>query len=105
MRKYIVIEVNKLGDERVSVFDTLTEANEYAREMWQIIKAQAKRVVKDMSFLATDNDPRILVRVVSENDLSEWAVDEETGGIDWTCYNQYDYNEDCFDSEVVDYDR
>ena len=89
MKKYIVIETNKHGDEWVSVFDTLEEANEYAKKAWEHLSAHDKK------------EQSVIVGIVSENDLTEWAVDEESGEIDWTSYAQYDYNKECFDSEVL----
>jgi hypothetical protein len=84
MKKYIVIETRN-NDEWVTVFDTLEETNEYAERAWEHLSDYDKK------------NQSVEVGIVTENDLADWAVDEETGEIDWTAYTQWNQTKECFD--------
>lgn len=85
MKKYIVVEAK--ADEFQDVFDTLDEANKFALDSWNHLTNSEKR------------GTHIYVCFVTEKDLSEDAIDEETGEIDWICFGSCDMTPDCFDSE------
>ena len=86
MKKYIVVD--QIGnDDYEEVFDTIEAANAFALKSWKHLTNREK------------NGRHIYVCAVTEKDLDDWAVDEETGEIDWRCFDRCDMTPDCFDSE------
>lgn len=85
MKKYIVVD--QIGnDDYADVFDTIEAANEFALKSWKHLTNREKE------------GRHIYVCVITEKDLQDWAVDEETGEIDWGCFFQSDLPADGFDS-------
>lgn len=85
MKKYIVLDEMKAGDTFEAVHDTLEAANRDAAEQWAgLTRVERKR-------------RRISVVVVTEEDLTDWAIQED-GSIDWTAYHSADSDDSCFDS-------
>ena len=85
MTKYIVVD--QIGnDDYETVFDTIEAANEFALKSWKHLTNREK------------NGRHIYVCAVTEKDLDDWAVDEETGEIDWGCFFQSDFPAGGFDS-------
>lgn len=66
--------LNGPRDGFCEVFDTLEEANAAAQNSWARLSEYDKRRYT------------IDVLAITENDLCDWAIDDETGAIDWTCY-------------------
>ncbi len=89
MKRYLVIDEHKngSGDSWTDVFDTLEAANSKAESAWGYLtqREQSKR--------------RIHVAVVTEEDLADYAIDEDDGTIDWTAFNQYSDPDGGFDSD------
>ena len=85
MKKYIVVEAK--ADEFQDVFDTIDEANKFALDSWNHLTNYEKKRT------------HIYVCFVTEEDLADDARDEETGKIDWRCFDRCDMTPDCFDSE------
>ena len=90
MKKYIVVEAK--ADEFQDVFDTIDEANKFALDSWNHLTNYEKK------------GTHIYVCFVTEKDLADYARDEETGEIDWRCFDRCDMTPDCFDSEEYDYE-
>ena len=85
MKKYIVVD--QIGnDDYEEVYDTIEEANAFALKSWKHLTNREK------------NGIHIYVCAVTEKDLDDWAVDEETGEIDWGCFFQSDLPSGGFDS-------
>ena len=85
MTKYIVVD--QIGnDDYETVFETIEAANEFALKSWKHLTNREK------------NGRHIYVCAVTEKDLDDWAVDEETGEIDWRCFFQSNLPADGFDS-------
>lgn len=85
MTKYIVVD--QIGnDDYETFFDTIEAANEFALKSWKHLTNREK------------NGRHIYVCVVTEKDLDDWAVDEETDEIDWGCFFQSDFPAGGFDS-------
>lgn len=91
MKKYLVEESNYRRDlDRAGknnntydggsceVFDTLEEANKAAIATWDHL-TEAERKHSEVEVL-----------VVAEDGLSIWAIDDDTGEIDWTAYANAD---------------
>ena len=92
MKKYLVeyrrhngdlkrVGLNSNYDSFCDVFDALDEANEAARAQWDHL-TNTERKHSEVEVLA-----------VTEDDLADWAIDEETGEIDWTAYANADFPE------------
>lgn len=66
--------LNGACDGFCEVFDTLEEANTAAQNNWNRLSEYDKR--------------RSMVEVltVTEDDIFDWAIDDETGAIDWIYY-------------------
>ena len=84
--RYLVIDEKTNGDTYADVYTTLSAANEAAAREWDHLSSSDKK------------RSHIHVGVVRREDLADWAVDDETGEIDWTAYEQYDRPEGAFDS-------
>lgn len=89
-QKYIVVEqrLDGNGDIWEYCFDTAEEANDYAECEWKHL---------------TDREQKkmwVFVGLVTEDCLSAWAIDEDTGEIDWTCYNAIYTFDGAFDSNA-----
>ena len=85
MKKYIVVD--QIGnDDYADVFDTIEAANDFALKSWKHLTNYEKK------------GRHIYVCEVTEKDLDDWAVDEETGEIDWRCFFQSNLPADGFDS-------
>lgn len=73
MVKYIVIDewLNGTHDRFEEIFDTVDQANRYARLSWELLTVweQQRR--------------HVFAAVIREEDLAEYAKDEESGEIDW----------------------
>ena len=66
-----------VADVDYKVYDTLTAANEAADMAWHYLtKRERARTTID-------------VGAVTEDDLFDWAVDEDDGTIDWTAVANY----------------
>ena len=88
MTKYIVVTYTHdnnladyptagLADVDCKVYDTLSAANDAADMAWYYLtKHERARTTID-------------VGVVTEADLSDWAIDEDDGTIDWTSFANY----------------
>lgn len=86
MKKYIVVD--QIGnDDYADVFDTIEAANEFALKSWKHLTNYEKE------------GRHIYVCEVTEEDLDDWAIDEETGEIDWSCFFQSNLPADGFDSK------
>ena len=72
---------NRGYDGFCDVFDTLEEANKAACDQWYHMTKYDRECAQ------------VYVLVVTENDLSDWAIDDDTGEIDWTAYANADYPE------------
>lgn len=94
MTKYLVIDEQKNleGDVFVYVYDSADDANTAALVAWRHLTASEQR------------KRHIFVACVALEDLEEYAVDEETGEIDWTCYKFYHSLDNAFDSEKIEAD-
>lgn len=88
MKKYLVEEsnyrhdLNRVGKNNntydsgsCEVFDTLEEANKAAIATWDHLTEEERK------------HSEVEVLVVAEDGLSIWAIDDETGEIDWTAYD------------------
>ena len=85
MKKYIVVD--QIGtDDYETVFDTIEAANEFALKSWKHLTNREKE------------GRHIYVCEVTEKDLQDWAIDEETGEIDWGCFFQSNLPAEGFDS-------
>lgn len=89
MKKYLVEYRSHNGDlARVGpnsgydgfcdVFDTLEEANKAACMQWDHLTTGERK------------HSEVEVLAVTEDDLTDWATDDETGEIDWTAYANAD---------------
>lgn len=79
--------VDQIGnDDYEEVFDTIEAANQFALKSWNHLTNREKK------------GRHIFVCEVTEKDLDDWAVDEETVEIDWGCFFQSDLPTDGFDS-------
>lgn len=89
MRKYLVIDVKKYGDQDVDVFDTLAEANADAEYQWNHLTRQEKK------------ERHIFVGHVEDRKeyLNDWAF--EDGEVDYAAYHSTDTEEGYFDSNKV----
>lgn len=86
MKKYIVVDETYHGDVETEVFDTPEAANVEARYLWNHL---------------TDGEQKtrhIYAAVITEECLCEYARDEDTGEIDWRCYDRCDFFPGSFDS-------
>lgn len=92
MKKYLVeyrrhngdlkrVGLNSNYDSFCDVFDALEEANKAACDQWY----RMSKYDRECS--------QVYVLAVTENDLSDWAIDDETGEIDWTAYANANYPE------------
>lgn len=88
VRKYLVIDQRKHGDEFLTVCDTLEEANKEASSQWGYLTPREKK------------DRRIFVAHVenTEEYLNDWAFDEEDGKVDFCAFHSTDSAEGYFDS-------
>ena len=94
MKKYLSISEkfsSKLKDTSeimdVNVFDALEEANSFAKDAWyHLTDAEKAR-------------HHVCVGVVTEDDLDEFAKDEDSGDIDWSCFTSYSVVPSAFDSD------
>ena len=85
MEKYIVVD--QIGnDDYEEVFDTIEAANEFALKSWKHLTNREKK------------GRHIYVCEVTEKDLDDWAIDEETNEIDWRCFFQSNLPAGGFDS-------
>ena len=110
MEKYIVIEhgfrgnnvkdwTDPTSDDLERVYDTLEEANAAAEDMWA--HSRCSRNYKHWA---------VEVFRVTENDLYDDAIDDETGEIDWLAYHSLDsapggVHKYCTDFRIVVIDR
>lgn len=86
--KYLVVSegVGYVCDAWVTAFDSLEEAQENAVTQWGYLTRDEKKKT------------RVFVGYVKIDDLSEWAIDEDTGEIDWTSYEDIGQEYHYFDS-------
>ena len=91
MVKYIVIDERNggFGDSFERYFDTVDEANQYAVDSWGYLTAIEKQ------------KRHIFAAVIREEDLAEYAKDEETGEIDWREWVNCHTTPQLFDSRRV----
>lgn len=91
MRKYLVVDERKYGDVFQDVFDTLEEANAEAEYQWDHLTRIEKK------------DRHIFVGHVEDNEnyLCKYAIDEETGELDWAAYHSLGGEDSYFDSYRV----
>lgn len=83
-RKYIVVETNHHTDEvETYVCETLQDANDKALGRWNHLTA------REQSFHCIE------VGYLTRRMLADYAVDEDTGETDWTCYDEWDVCEGC----------
>lgn len=75
--RYLVIEHRSDGDTESFVYDTLEKANQAAERLWKELGNSDKL------------HAHVNVCKVTRDDLSDYAFDEETGEIDWTCYENF----------------
>lgn len=90
--RYIVVDEPKKGfggDVFQDVYDSLDEANKAAELEWGYLTAFEKR------------KRHIYVGVVRLEDLNEWAIDEDTGAIDWAAFHSISYDVMMFDSNHI----
>lgn len=90
--KYIVVDEPKNGfggDQFEDVYDSLDEANKAADLAWWYLTAFEKR------------KRHIYVGVIRLEDLNEWAIDEDTGAIDWAAFHSISYDDTMFDSNRI----
>ena len=73
MVKYIVVDEleSGFGDCFETIHDTAEQANRFARGSWEPLTAREQQ------------RRHIFAAVIREEDLAEYAKDEETGEIDW----------------------
>ena len=88
MKKYIVVDQRKdgTGDIFDSIFDTIEEANRVAERDWGYLTASEKA------------SRHIFVGMLTEDCLSDWAVDEDSGEVDWLAWNSIYSVKGAFDS-------
>ena len=86
MKKFLVIDQNKYGDEYIEAFDTLEEANEEAECQWDHLTRREQK------------DRYIFVGHVEDTEeyLNDWAFEDDE--VDWTAYHSVDTDEGYFDS-------
>ena len=91
MEKYLVIDerINGDGDQFVKVFNAPELAEVEAERQWNYLTAREQKT------------RHIYTAVVTESDLAFWAVDDETGEIDWTAFDSCDTYEGAFDSAAA----
>lgn len=87
MRKYLVIDQKKYGDEYIEVHDTLEDANTDAEYQWDHLTRNEKK--EHHIFVAHVED--------SDNYLNDWAFEDDE--VDWTAYHSLDTEEGYFDSD------
>lgn len=82
MKKYI-LEMNildksgEITQQEQECFDTLVEANKKCEKDWWHLSDFNKK------------SQEYIVCEVTENDLDDYATDDETCKIDWCCYHSY----------------
>lgn len=92
MKKYLVeyrrhngdmkrVGLNSGYDGFCDVFDTIEEANKAAITQWDHLTITERK------------HSEVEVLAVTEDDLADWAIDEENGEIDWTSYANADLPE------------
>ncbi len=90
MRKYVVVEFRKNGDQFQELFDTLEEANYDAEYKWAHLIREEKK------------NTHVYVGHVEDTKeyLPIWAFDDdEEGEIDFLAYHSLDTMENYFDSK------
>lgn len=88
IRKYLVIDRKKHGDEFLTVCDTLEEANKEASFQWGHLTPREKK------------ERHIYVAHVENTAeyLHDWAFDEEDGKVDFGAFHSTDCEKGYFDS-------
>lgn len=92
MEKRFIVErspKNGSGDVFQDVFCTLEEANQKADYHWHHLTHRERKMW------------RVVVLVVTEKDLDDYATDQDTGDVDWRCYFQANYPDGGFDSNKI----
>lgn len=89
IRKFLVIDQNKYGDENIEVCGTLEEANKEAEYQWSHLTRNEQKIRH--IFVAHVED--------SADYLNDWAFDEDDGTVDYTAYHSTDTGDGYFDSE------
>lgn len=91
MRKFLIVCERKYGDVFQNIFDTLEEANAEAEYQWDHLTRTEKK------------DHHIFVGHVEDNEkyLCKYAIDEETGEVDWAAYHSLGGEDNYFDSDMI----
>ena len=90
--RYIVVDepaTGKDGDIYQTICPSAAEANGEASYMWDHLNNYEKK------------KRHIYAAIVHRDGLNECAADDDTGEIDWTCYNSLDSFPGAFDSAEV----
>nr|DAG36983.1 MAG TPA: hypothetical protein [Caudoviricetes sp.] len=91
MVKYVVIDERNggIGDRFEEYFDTIEAANKYAINSWFYLTEIEKK------------KRHIFAAVIREEDLAEYAKDEESGEIDWREWISCHTTPQLFDSALM----
>lgn len=87
--KYLVIDEIINGDRFETVCDSAEEANREAAYQWEHLTARERK------------QRHLYAVVVKREWLSEDAIDEDDGSIEWAMFDQADAFPGAFDSEEV----
>lgn len=89
-RKYIVVDYRGRDcSQWITVHDTPEEANEEARRQWEQLSRHDQQ------------SRHIYAATVARDDLPEYAIDEDTGAIDWALADDHDTFPGAWDSDHI----
>lgn len=89
-RKYLVVDYRgRDGSVWITVHDTPEEANAEAPRQWEQLSAYDQK------------NRHIYAATVTAADLPEYAIDEDTGAIDWAQADDHDTFPGAWDSDHI----